>query len=175
MLYYLTLLHIGYTKCFIHAACSCTSHTHIHTHRRYKASTVLQLASCHWVIKAKQEKWSNRSEAIQTLKHWVKRAARQERGVIVGKKYKKGKINFQCEHLPALEVIREARTNSVGDIQSSFPVVGWNLSSHVPVECQIIQQLFHFIVQFLYSKKMISVVISVGKKNLYFSRWNASR
>lgn len=42
------------------------------------------------------------------------------------------------EHLLALEVICEAWTNSVGDVQSSFPVVGWNLSSHVPVEGQMI-------------------------------------
>lgn len=38
------------------------------------------------------------------------------------------------KHLLALEVICKAWPNPVGDIQSSFPVVVWNLSSHVPVE-----------------------------------------
>ncbi len=35
-----------------------------------RASIVLQLATCHWVIKAEKKKKSNkRGETIQTLKH----------------------------------------------------------------------------------------------------------
>ena len=44
-----------------------------------------------------------------------------------------GQRQAEWKHLLALEVVREAWTNPVGDIQGSFPVVGWNLSSHVPV------------------------------------------
>lgn len=41
---------------------------------------------------------------------------------------------YVYEDLLAFEIISESWTNPIGDIQSSFPVVGWNLSSHVPVQ-----------------------------------------
>lgn len=42
------------------------------------------------------------------------------------------------EYLLALKVICKTWANSVGNIQSAFPIVGWNLASHVPVEWEII-------------------------------------
>lgn len=46
--------------------------------------------------------------------------------------------------LLALELISEARSNPVGHIQGSFPVVGWNLSSHVPVKNNLISNHIKF-------------------------------
>lgn len=43
-------------------------------------------------------------------------------------------VKYFYGDLLAFEIISESWTNPIGDIQSSFPVVGWNLSSHVPVK-----------------------------------------
>lgn len=48
---------------------------------------------------------------------------------------------YVYEDLLAFEIISESWTNPIGDIQSSFPVVGWNLSSHVPVQLKRIHIL----------------------------------
>lgn len=45
---------------------------------------------------------------------------------------------YVYEDLLAFEIISESWTDPIGDIQSSFPIVGWNLSSHVPVQLKII-------------------------------------
>lgn len=86
----------------------CLSHT-----GGTRAFFVLHLATCQWAIKAELEKRAKKGE--RQLKG-SNTELRQETDLLV------------------LEVFGKAWTNPIGDVKSSFPVVGGDLSSHVPVE-----------------------------------------
>lgn len=62
----------------------------------------------------KSKKKKKGGNTIQMLKHGLKTAVKNR--------------------LLVLEVFSKAWTNPVGDVKSSFPVVGGDLSSHVPIE-----------------------------------------